>query len=167
MLFPSTSGATIPSTKFISSITEVCGRKIGRLSPIGDTQASILSRLCFCETKPLGNALNVHDWCGFSHILNVAKLVEGPEERPLKARLVTGELAKSVSVPGVRVEGATEKDLVPIPLELHPAELFFRLRVQGFVRYNGFVYGKLAVNFLACLKLAAIRLWLRDNESTS
>jgi transposase len=28
-------------------------------------------------------------------------------------------------------------------------------------------YDKLAENFLAALKLAAIRIWLRDNESTS
>ena len=48
-------------------------------------------------------------------VLYLAKLVEGPKERPLKARLVAGELAEGVALLGVGVERAAEEDLVPVP----------------------------------------------------
>jgi transposase len=64
---------------------------------------------------------------------------------------------------------ANRKDLICFSKYLYKArnlvERFFN-KIKHFRRIAT-RYDKLAENFLAALKLAAIRIWLRDNESTS
>jgi hypothetical protein len=64
-------------------------------------------------------------------VLYLTKLVEGPKERPLKARLVAGELAEGVALVGVGVECASEEDLVTVPLVFRLSKRLLRFRVRG------------------------------------
>jgi|SRR6516162_6614280 len=66
-------------------------------------------------------------------VLYLAKLVESPKERPLKARLVASEFAEGVTLLGVGVERASEENLVPVPLAFCLPERLRRFCMRGFV----------------------------------
>jgi hypothetical protein len=64
----------------------------------------------------------------------LAKLVEGPKERPFQAPFVAGELGKGAPFFGVAVERASDQYLITVSLVFSLLERLRRFRMPGFIR---------------------------------